>query len=169
VITDPEPVLRRPTEDDQPRIAGLVEHWFAGRRVWPLVGRTWFRNFADTSLLLEASGNAAPLAFLLGFRSPSRPDESVLHLVAVEPNARRRGHGRRLVDTFAEEQTAAGAHELRTIAWPDDRGSIDFFRALGFAAVDDPLTQNLYGVPALADYEFAGEDRAVLVRRLSSR
>jgi ribosomal protein S18 acetylase RimI-like enzyme len=168
VTTDAELVLRRPTEDDQPRIAGLVEHWFAGRRVWPLVGHTWFRHFADTSLLLETEA-ATPIAFLLGFRSPSRPGEAVLHLVAVEPNARRRGHGRRLVEAFAAEQSAAGARELRTIAWPDDRGAIEFFRALGFAPDDDPRTQNLYGVPALPDYEFAGEDRAVLIRPLSSR
>jgi ribosomal protein S18 acetylase RimI-like enzyme len=168
VATDTEPVLRRPTEDDQPGIAGLVEHWFAGRRVWPLVGHTWFRHFAGTSLLLETA-DGAPIGFLLGFRSPSRPDEAVLHLVAVEPNARRRGHGRRLVETFAAQQSVGGAREVRTIAWPDDRGAIAFLRALGFASIDDPRTQNLYGVPALADYEFAGEDRAVLVRPLSSR
>jgi hypothetical protein len=64
-------VFRRPTEDDQPRIAERVDHWFGGRRVWPLVGRTWFRHFAGTSLLTE-DVDGAPLGFCSG-SSPDRP------------------------------------------------------------------------------------------------
>jgi GNAT superfamily N-acetyltransferase len=165
-VTTLEPTIRRPTEDDQPRIAGLVDHWFAGRRVWPLVGREWFRHFADTSLLLEAT-DGAPVAFLLGFRSPGRPEEAVLHLVAVEPNVRRQGHGRRLVERFVAEQAAFGVLQVRAVAWPDDRPAIEFFRAIDFRPADGPGSQNLYGVPAWPDYEFPGEDRAVLVRSVA--
>jgi ribosomal protein S18 acetylase RimI-like enzyme len=161
-------VLRRPTEDDQPRIAEGVDHWFGGRRVWPLVGRTWFRHFAGTSHLAEDAAGA-PLGFVLGFVSPSRPDEAVLHLVAVEPNHRRQGLGRRLVDAFAADAMAAGARTIRAVAWPDDRPAVLFFRAIGFRAEEGPGSMNLYGVPAWPDHEFDGEDRAIFIREIASR
>ena len=164
----PSIVLRRPTEDDQPRIAERVDHWFGGRRVWPLVGRTWFRHFASTSLLAEAAAGA-PIGFVLGFVSPGRPDEAVLHLVAVEPNHRRQGLGRRLVDAFAADATAAGARTIRAVAWPDDRPAVRFFRAIGFRAEEGPGSMNLYGVPAWPDHEFDGEDRAIFVREIAWR
>ena len=165
--------LRRPTEEDQPRIAQRVDHWFGGRRVWPLVGRTWFRHFASTSLVAELPADAeaaegAPLGFLLGFVSPGRPSEAVLHLVAVEPNHRRQGLGRRLVETFAADAAAAGARTIRAVAWPDDRPAVVFFRAVGFRAEDGPGSMNLYGIPAWPDHEFDGEDRAIFVREIAA-
>ncbi|HEY7970690.1 MAG TPA: GNAT family N-acetyltransferase [Candidatus Limnocylindrales bacterium] len=175
-MSDPLPGLtgdaiafRRPTEDDQPRVVERVDHWFGGRRVWPLVGRTWFRHFASTSLLAEdtEAADRAPLGFLLGFVSPDRPDEAVLHLVAVEPNHRRLGLGRRLVDAFAADAAAAGARSIRAVAWPDDRPAVVFFRAIGFRAEEGPGSMNLYGVPAWPDHEFDGEDRAVFVREVA--
>ncbi len=155
--------LRHATEEDQPRIAALVDHWFAGRPVAPLVGRTWFRHFSDTSFLLESS-DGAPVGFLLGFLSPARPDEAVLHLLAVDPNRRRAGLGSRLLDAFVERAGAGGARSVRAVAWPDDRGAIEFLRANGFRTIDGPGSQNLYGVPAWPDHEAIGEDRAILVR-----
>jgi ribosomal protein S18 acetylase RimI-like enzyme len=155
--------VRRPVEADQPVFAARVEHWFGGRRVWPLVGRVWFRHFAETSLVSE-DPDGAPLGFLLGFVSPGLPGEAVLHLVAVEPNHRRRGLGRRLVDTFAADAAAAGARTIRAVAWPDDRPAVRFFEAIGFTAEPGPGGQRLYGVPAWPDHEFDGEDRAIFVR-----
>lgn len=163
-----EPTLRRPTEDDQPRIAGLVDHWFGGRSVWPLAARAWFRHFAGTSWILDGP-DGTPLAFLIGFLSPGRPGEAVIHLVAVEPNHRRRGRGRRLVDAFADDATAGGADTIRALGWPDDRGAYLFFTALGFRPDAGPGSQNLYGVPAWPDHEFPGEDRVILVRPLDRR
>jgi GNAT superfamily N-acetyltransferase len=155
--------LRRPTEDDQPRLAGVVDHWFGGRRVWPLLARSWFRHFAGTSWILE-DADGAPIGFLIGFLSPGRPEEAVLHLIAVEPNQRRRGVGRRLVAAFLDDATTGGARTVRAVGWPDDRVAYEFFRALGFQPDDGPGSQNLYGLPGWPDYEFPGEDRVILVR-----
>jgi ribosomal protein S18 acetylase RimI-like enzyme len=156
---------RRPTEADQPRIAGLVDQWFGGRRVWPLVTQGWFRHFASTSLLLEGPDGTLR-AFLIGYVSPDRPAEAVIHLLAVDPNRRRLGIGRALVEAFAADVAVRGAATVRAVAWPDDPMAVSFFRAAGFRADDGPGSQNLYGVPAFPDFEFPGEDRAVFVRGL---
>jgi len=157
--------LRRPTEDDQPRIVAVADHWFAGRRVWPLLVHAWFRDFAGTSLIADAPDGSAR-GFLVGYRSPERPDEAVLHLAGVDPNHRRRGLGRTLVEAFAADAAGSGATIVRAVAWPDDPIAVAFFRAVGFETEAGPGSQRLYGVPAYPDFEAAGEDRAVFVRRL---
>jgi ribosomal protein S18 acetylase RimI-like enzyme len=157
--------LRHPTEDDQPRLVAVADHWFAGRRIWPLVVRAWFRDFGGTSLIAEAP-DGSPRGFLLGYRSPAHPNEAVLHLVGVDPNHRRTGIGRTLVDAFAADAAGTGAEVIRAVAWPDDPIAIAFFRGVGFAPEAGPGSQRLYGVPAYADFEADGEDRVVFRRRL---
>jgi ribosomal protein S18 acetylase RimI-like enzyme len=157
--------LRHPTEDDQPRIVALVDEWFSGRRIRHLVGRSWFRHFGSTSWLsIDDAGQ--PLGFLLGYRSPDRPDEAVVHLVGVHPNHRRRGIGRTLVATFTADMQAAGARTLTALAWPGEPPSTAFFRAVGFQPDAGPGSKNLFGTTAFADYDGAGEDRIVFVLRL---
>jgi ribosomal protein S18 acetylase RimI-like enzyme len=163
--TDAGGGLRHPTEDDQPRIVALVDEWFSGRRIRHLVGRSWFRHFGSTSWLsIDETGQ--PLGFLLGYRSPDRPDEAVVHLVGVHPNHRRRGIGRNLVGTFIADMQAAGARSVTALAWPGEPPSTAFFRAVGFRPNDGPGSQNLFGTTAFADYDGAGEDRIVFVLQL---
>jgi ribosomal protein S18 acetylase RimI-like enzyme len=56
---------------------------------------------------------------------------AVLTHVAVDPAARGRGLGRRLVDAFVERAREAGAAEVRLVT-DDAGGAVDFYRALGF-------------------------------------
>ena len=156
--------LRHANEDDQPRIVGLVDEWFGGRRVRHLVVRAWFRHFGSTSWLAEDEAGR-PLGLLLGYRSPDRPAEAVVHLVAVRPDHRRLGVGRSLVEAFRGQVEPAGVTAVSALAWPDDPIAIAFFRALGFRPNDGPGSQRLFGVPAFPDHEGDGEDRVVLVRR----
>jgi ribosomal protein S18 acetylase RimI-like enzyme len=155
------PALRRPTEADHGRVADVVDHWFGGRRVWPLAARSWFRHFGGTSWIVDGD-RGRPAGFLIGYLSPDRPTEAVLHLLAVAPNRRRQGLGAALVAAFTEDAASHGAETMTTVAWPDDPVAIAFFRAAGFEAESGPGTQRLFGVDAYPDYEAAGEDRAVL-------
>ncbi len=155
--------LRRPTETDHPRLVRLVDEWFGGRRVHHLLGRMWFRHVASTSWLAEG-GTDQPVGFLIGYVSQDRPNEAVLHLVAVDPNHRRRGIGRDLVEAFEADVVARGAMITTALAWPDEPIAVAFFRALDFAPYDGPGSQNLYGTPAIADYEADGGDRIVFSR-----
>ena len=160
--------LRHATEDDQPRIVGLVDEWFSGQRVRHLVGRSWFRHFGSTSWL-ALDGGGRPIGFLIGYRSPDRPVEAIVHLVGVDPNHRRRGLGRTLVDAFAADAERVGVHTITAVAWPGEPPATAFFRALGFRPDDGPGSQNLFGITAYPDYDGAGEDRIVFIRRLLTR
>ena len=159
-----EPVIRRPTDLDQPAVAAVVDAWF-GRRVWPLAGRFWFRHAASTSSIAVDERNR-PIGILIGVMSPDRPAEAVILLVGVAPNRRRRGIGRALVEAFVADVGRRGATTVTTVAWPDEPAAMTFFRRLRFEPEDGPGTQRLFGVPAYPDFEAPGEDRAVLVRRL---
>jgi ribosomal protein S18 acetylase RimI-like enzyme len=155
--------LRHPTEADQRGVAEIVDEWFGGRHVSHLAGRSWFRHAGSTSwLALDEDARLA--AFVLGFISQDRPDEAVIHLLAVDPNRRRRGIGRRLVDAFEEEVAGRGATSLTALAWPGEPPTIAFFRALGFEARTGAGTENRYGTPAVPDHEGPGQDRIVFRR-----
>ena len=88
----------------------------------------------------------------------------MIHLVAVDPNNRRRGLGGRLVEAFVADQERTGARTVVALAWPGEPSSVAFFRALSFRADDGPGTQNLYGTPAHPDHEAPGDDRILFER-----
>jgi ribosomal protein S18 acetylase RimI-like enzyme len=158
----PELRFRRPTEADHPAIVERVDDWWGdGRRLHDLLPRLWFQHFTGTSWIAETeSGGLA--GFLVGFVSPDHPDIAYVHMVAADPNLRRRGVGRALYGAFIADVARRGVRTVRAITWPGNRRSVAFHRALGFAVDDSPGTQRLYGTPAYADYDYPGEDRVVL-------
>jgi ribosomal protein S18 acetylase RimI-like enzyme len=127
--------------------------------------RAWFRHVASTSWIAEDDAGA-PIGVLIGYLSQERPDEAVLHLVAVHPSHRRRGIGRALVESLLADvaEAAGGRVTVTALAWPGEPIAVAFFRALGFGPDAGPGSQNLYGTPAFPDYEAPGEDRIVFVR-----
>jgi GNAT superfamily N-acetyltransferase len=161
-------MIRHATEDDQPRIVRLVDDWFSGQRVRHLVGRSWFRHFGSTSWLAVDVG-ARPIGFLIGFRSPDRPTEAIVHLVGVDPNHRRQGIGRALVDAFVADAERLDVGTITAVAWPGEPPASAFFRVIGFRPDDGPGSQNLFGTTAFPDYDGAGEDRIVFVLQVPTR
>jgi ribosomal protein S18 acetylase RimI-like enzyme len=160
--------VRHPTEDDQPPIVEMIDEWFSGQRVRHLIGRAWFRHFGSTSWLAEDAAEA-PIGFLIGYRSPDRPAEAVIHLIGVHPNHRRRGIGRALIDAFVGDGADRGIALITALAWPGEPPAIAFFRALAFVPDDGPGSRNLFGTSAFPDYDGPGEDRIVFVRRTLER
>jgi ribosomal protein S18 acetylase RimI-like enzyme len=156
---------RHPVEGDHRGLAGVVDHWFAGRRVGQLMSRSWFRHFGRTSWIADGE-RRRPEALLIGYLSQDRSSEAVIHLVGVDPNRRRRGVGSALVDAFVDDVHRRGATTVSAVAWPDDPVAIAFFRSLGFEPETGLGTQRLYGVSAFPDYDGPGEDRAVLRREI---
>ena len=155
--------FRRPTETDYPTIVRVIDDWWGGRKMDVLLPRLWLQHFTGTSWL--ALGDDGRLAgFLIGFHSPDQPAVAYCRLIATNPNLRKRGVGRALYERFFEDARAAGRTEVRAITWPGNRASIDFHRALGFDVEVGPGSQNLYGTPSQAGYDFDREDRTILVR-----
>ena len=156
--------LRHPDESDQHRIAAVIDEWFAGRRVAHMAGRSWFRHVGSTSWLAADPAGGRAVGILLGYPSQDHPTEAVVHLLAVDPNARRRGVGRSLVAAFAAQMAARGVVELVALAWPGDPPAATFFRTIGFRPDEGPGTVNRFGDPAVPDHEAPGEDRIVFRR-----
>jgi ribosomal protein S18 acetylase RimI-like enzyme len=165
----PSHEVRHPVEADLAGLDARLRDWREERSGRGVPGRSWFRHLAGTSWLAEASKDRRPLGLLLGFRSVDRPGEAVIHLVAVDPEFRRRGIGRELMERFAAQLVAAGASTLEAACRPDDRIALAFFAALGFVPQAGPGSSRIYGVPAFADWDGAGEDRVLLERSLTAR
>ncbi|MCI0581981.1 MAG: GNAT family N-acetyltransferase [Chloroflexi bacterium] len=157
--------FRRPTEDDYERVVGVVDDWWDGRSLHRLLPRLWFQHFTGTSWLAE--DDAGRLAgFLVGFRSPDQPNVAYCHMIATDPNLRGAGLGRALYERFFDDARAGGAHEVRAVTWPGNRRSVAFHRAMGFRILTGPGTQNLYGTPSTAGYDYGTEDRVLLAREV---
>ncbi len=139
--------FRRPVEADHAVIVELVDEWWGGRRLRALLPRLWFAHFAGTSWIAEGADGTL-LGFLVGFLSPDHPDEAYAHMIATNPNRRRRGIGRALYERFFGDVRAAGRQTVRAITWPGNRVSVDFHRRIGFRVDDGPGTVPIYGVRA---------------------
>jgi len=167
--------FRRPAEADYPGIAAVVDDWWDGRVLHGLLPRLWFRHFAGTSWLAETDGPVGPYGpdgaprvagFLVGFVSPLDPRVGVIQAVGVNPNQRRLGIGRALVEHFVEDLRAAGGSTVEALASPDNRRALRFLAALGFEPDAGPGSRPLYGVPAFEGYDFGTEDRARFLRKV---
>ena len=160
-----EIAFRRPTEADYPEIIRVIDDWWGGRSLSTLLPRLWLQHFTGTSWLAEQpDGRMA--GFLIGFLSPDHSKIAYCHMVATNPNLRRRGLATALYDRFIADARAAGRAELHAITWPGNRASLAFHRSIGFEIEARPGSQNLYGAPAKPEYDFGREDRAVMIRRI---
>jgi predicted GNAT superfamily acetyltransferase len=157
--------FRRPTEADYPAISRVIDDWWGGRRMDVLLPRLWLQHFTGTSWLAETDDGRLA-GFLIGFLSPDQPDVAYCHMIATNPNLRLHGVGRALYERFFAEGRAAGRQRVVAVTWPANRASLAFHRALGFDVEVGRGSQNLYGTPAQAGYDFDREDRAILVRSI---
>jgi ribosomal protein S18 acetylase RimI-like enzyme len=147
--------VRHAKPSDYGRVIGRVNVWWDGRNMAPMLPQLFFLHFEGTSFVAEdAEGDL--VAFLCGFLSQTEPQEAYIHFVGVSPEHRGEGIGRLLYERFFEEVRAQGRSIVRCVTSPTNERSIAFHEALGFE-VDR----------VVPDYDGPGENRALLVRRLS--
>ena len=158
---------RRPTDADHDAVVRRIDDWAGGRSARRLVSRLWFRDFTSTSWVATREDGRV-IGVAIGYVSQDDPSRAVLHLVAVDPQQRHRGIGSELARRFARDVTERAARTIRTTAWADDRPTIRFLEAIGFHLIEPPGGQHLYGMPAVADYDAPGDDRAELQRSLDA-
>src|ERR1700689_1127098 len=78
-------------------ILAVVDDWGV-RAISKVLSRLFLDHFFGNSLIAEHDGELA--GFLIGFLSPSKPQEAYIHFAGVAPGWRRTGLARRLYDQF---------------------------------------------------------------------
>ena len=157
--------FRRPEERDHAAVVGVIPSWWdlpGTANLGLLLPRLFFQHFADTSTIVE-DGDGALAAFLIGFRSSSRPRVAYIHFVGVRPDLRACGLARTLYERFFEAMRASGCRRGAAITGPGNVGSQRFHRAMGFDATGDTEVD---GVLAWRDYDGPGEHRVAFTRVL---
>jgi len=125
----------RPTDYDA--IAAVADAWW-GRPILGVLPRLFLDHFHRTSFVAERDDTLA--GFLVGFCSPSEPDEAYIHFLGVAPAERRHGLAHRLYDEFFELARAEHRSVVRAVTSPTNAASIAFHRRMGFS-VSDPIPQ----------------------------
>ena len=140
----------RPADFDA--IIAVVDDWW-GRAISKVLSRLFLDHFFGTSLIAEHDGELA--GFLIGFLSPSKPQDAYIHFVGVTPAWRRTGLARSLYEQFFDRARDDGRTVVKAITSPQNGTSIAFHRAMGFSA-SDPIQ----------DYDGPAMDRVVFVREI---
>ena len=86
-----------------------------------LLPRLFFQHFANTSILVE-DDDGRLAAFLIGFRSASRPQSAYIHFVGVAPQLQGRS-ARDLYERFFAMMRDQGCTRVEAITGPINRRS----------------------------------------------
>jgi ribosomal protein S18 acetylase RimI-like enzyme len=147
--------IRHAKPSDYGRVIGRVNVWWGGRDMAPMLPKLFFLHFEGTSFVAEDEKGDLT-GFLCGFLSQTDEDEAYIHFVGVTPDQRGEGLGRALYERFFDEVRAHGRTVVRCVTSPVNQSSVAFHEALGFEM--DRVVE---------DYDGPGEDRVLLVKRLS--
>ena len=122
----PQPVLRKPDAKDGPAIWELV------KTCKPLDENSLYCNliqaehFRDTCVLAELEDRA--VGWISGHIIPNE-DAFFVWQVAVSPQARGMGLGRRMLTHLMDRETCRGVQSLKTTITPDNQASWALFRS----------------------------------------
>jgi GNAT superfamily N-acetyltransferase len=108
--------FRRPVEDDYPRIIGVVDEWWEGRRVRSMLPRLWFQHMTGTSWIAE-DDDGRLRGFIVAFVSAEYPTAGYVHMIGADPNRRRAGTGRALYERAFADLAARGATHVTAVTW----------------------------------------------------
>jgi ribosomal protein S18 acetylase RimI-like enzyme len=146
--------IRHAKPSDYGRVIGRVNVWWGGREMAPMLPKLFFLHFEGTSFVAEDGDELA--GFLIGFLSQTADDEAYIHFMGVSPEHRGEGIGRALYERFFSELADHGRSGVRCVTSPVNEDSLAFHEALGFEVER-----------VVPDYDGPGEDRVLLVKRLS--
>jgi ribosomal protein S18 acetylase RimI-like enzyme len=147
--------VRHAKPSDYGRIIGLINVWWGGRKMAPMLPKLFFIHFEGTSFVAEDDDDELA-GFVCGFLSQAAEDEAYIHFVGVDPERRGQGLGRELYERFFEEVRTNGRTVVRCVTSPLNERSVAFHESLGFEVER-----------VVPDYDGPGEDRVLLIKRLS--
>jgi ribosomal protein S18 acetylase RimI-like enzyme len=146
--------IRHAEPSDYGRVIGVVNTWWSGRQMAPMLPKLFFVHFEGTSFVAEdEEGELA--GFLVGFLSQTHDDEAYVHFVGVDPRRRGSGLGRELYERFFDAIRAEGRHVVRCVTSTVNTESVAFHESIGFRV--ERIDEN---------YDGSGESRVLLVREV---
>jgi ribosomal protein S18 acetylase RimI-like enzyme len=143
-------IIRRITKQDFDYIVSVFDAWWGGpstERASPF----FFYELGEHALIAEQAGRV--VGFLLGLGVPTT-GVGYIHLVGIDPIARRQGVGKRLYQHFEEACRRSGLRQIKAIGMVGHEASWKFHTALGFEAREVP------------DYAGPGRARMVFTKNL---
>jgi ribosomal protein S18 acetylase RimI-like enzyme len=159
--------IRELREEDYPFLRSVVNDWWGGRQIADLMHRLFFQHFQSTGFTaVEEDATHRIVGFLLGFVSPTHPDQAYIHLVGIDPAYRGRGMGRELYRRFFDTARQQGCRYVRAITSPANTGSVQFHRRMGFEIeVGDASAAD--GTSVHSNYSGEGQARVCFVKDLN--
>ncbi|MFH2126146.1 MAG: GNAT family N-acetyltransferase [Pseudomonadota bacterium] len=154
--------IRQAEPTDHGPIVRVIPSWWGGRDLSYAVPRLFLEHFANTSLVMDDDGRM--VGFLVGFMSPSRPEEGYAHFLGVDPAYQGQGIGRRLYERFFELCRQNGRTVVKACTSPVNKASVGFHKKMGFSlAFGDGESD---GIPFIKDYNRPGDHKVEFVKRL---
>jgi L-2,4-diaminobutyric acid acetyltransferase len=140
--TDARPiVLRMPVADDGPAVSGLVD------ACPPLDENSRYCNllqctdFSDTCIVAERAGEV--VGWVSGYRLPAEPATLFVWQVAVHPDARGEGLGKRMLLALLERLSKSGVNALRTTVTKANDASRAMFHSIA-GTLDARISERRY-------------------------
>jgi ribosomal protein S18 acetylase RimI-like enzyme len=146
--------IRHAEPADYGRVIGVVNTWWAGRQMAPMLPKLFFVHFESTSFVAE-DDDGELAGFLVGFLSQTHDDEAYVHFVGVDPRHRGSGLGRELYEHFFAAVRAEGRSVVRCVTSPVNADSVAFHESIGFRV--ERVDEN---------YDGSGEARVLFVREV---
>jgi ribosomal protein S18 acetylase RimI-like enzyme len=146
--------IRHAEPADYGRVIGVVNTWWAGRQMAPMLPKLFFVHFESTSFVAE-DDDGELAGFLVGFLSQTHDDEAYVHFVGVDPRQRGSGLGRELYEHFFAAVRAEGRSVVRCVTSPVNADSVAFHESIGFRV--ERVDEN---------YDGSGEARVLFVREV---
>lgn len=143
-------IVRNITKQDFDYIVSVFDAWWGGpttERASPF----FFHELGEHALIAEQDDRV--VGFLLGLAVPSR-GVGYIHLVGIDPSARRHGVGKRLYQHFEQACRRTGFKQVKAIGMVGHEASWKFHTALGFEASE------------VTDYAGPGRARMVFTKAL---
>lgn len=158
--------FRNISESDYVKVVSLVNEWWGGRNMSPMLPRLFFQHFQDTSFIVETEvENPEILGFLVGFVSQTNEVEAYIHFVGVHPEHRENGLGEQLYRRFFVRVNSLGCRRVSCVTSPVNKLSIAFHQQMGFTVLPgNSIAED--GLPITLDYDGPNEDRVLFTKEI---
>ena len=155
--------IRQCQPSDHPAIISVMKDWWGGRDLTYMLPRLFLNHFYKTSFVVELEDKL--VGFLVGFLSPSEPDEGYIHFAGVDPPHHGKGIGIYLYHQFFQLCRKDNRNIVKACTSPVNKDSIAFHTHIGFSI--KPGNTVLEGVQVTLDYNKPDDPKVLFIMDIS--